>query len=323
MKRILVLILALGLAAGGFAQALSFSEFQSAFTSFADSLAGGLNLNSTLGNAWSDSYIGGFPHLGAGLLVGSTFAGQGATEELFSVFGETPPTGLEKLGVPVPAVGGSFKIGLPFIPLDIGLKGGLIPASTSASLESLTGVQAEYKNAGISLRYALVKERLLLPDVSLGLSANYLAGKIAAPVGSSQSLTYDDNTLTFTQPMLDLEWETKTLDATLQISKTLLFIRPYAGLGYTIGSSTVRGGLNSAMSYTPGSMSEEEFMAYLESQGYSFSSTGFLYEVTNTDPTFRVYGGVSMSLLLTLDAQVLYVPATKNLGAMLSARIQL
>lgn len=327
MKRNIAFAIALALLIGGaampaVAQTATFDEFKTAFVDFSDALAGTLNLNSTIGNSWSDGWIGGFPHFGAGLALGSTFAGKDASQALLSAIGQTLPSELENLGVPIPAVAATAKIGLPFLPVDVGLKAGIIPQSVGDKLEGLYGVKTDYKNVGISLRGALVKEKLLIPEISLGVSGNYLTGKVSAPVGTSQIITDGTNTLTFSQPNLALEWATKTLDINAQISKKILLIlTPYAGVGYTIGSSEVKGGLDSQMVYT--GPDEAAFIAALESQGYDVSSTGFLYSTTSKEPTFRVYGGLSLNILVALDLQMMYVPATKNLGGSLTARIQL
>ncbi|HRY73329.1 MAG TPA: hypothetical protein P5165_08900, partial [Spirochaetia bacterium] len=155
---------------------------------------------------------------------------------------------------------------------------------------------------------------LILPEIALGLSANYLSGGVAAPIGSSQTV----GTVTFSQPMLDLAWTTKTLDLTAQVSKKLLLIlTPYAGVGYTLGSSEVKGGVSSETNLTAGEIAD------LEAAGFEVGDTGFLYATTSKEPTFRIYGGLSLNILVALDLQMMYVPATKNLGGSLTARIQL
>jgi len=320
MKRIFAVFLALLLvAAGGAAQ--SFNGFQTAFSSFADAMAGSLNINSTVGDTWSTAYLGGFPHFGVGLTAGATFVDKATTESLFAALGKSAPAGLDKMGLPIPAAAATFKIGLPFIPLDIGLKAGIIPASVGDKLESLYGVQADYKNIGLSLRYALVKERLLVPAVSVGLSANYLKGSIRAPLGSSQTFTGPSGgSITYSEPKLDLEWVSKNIDITAQVSKKILFFTPYAGAGLTLGTSDVQGGVVATVTSNTLSAGEQ---ATLASEGYALTDQGFTYATTNTDPTFRVYGGFSLDILLVLDCQVMYVPATKNLGASVTARIQL
>ena len=319
MKRNIAFAIVIALILGGVAmpavaQTATFDEFKTAFVDFSDALAGTLNLNSTIGNTWSDGWIGGFPHFGAGLALGSTFAGKDASQALVSAIGQTQPSELENLGVPIPAVAATAQIGLPFLPVDVGLKAGIIPQSVGDKLEGLYGVKTDYKNVGISLRGAVLKEKLILPEIALGLSANYLSGSVAAPIGSSQTV----GTVTFSQPMLDLAWTTKTLDLTAQVSKKLLLIlTPYAGVGYTLGSSEVKGGVSSETNLNAGQISD------LEAAGFEVGDTGFLYSTTSKEPTFRIYGGLSLNILVALDLQMMYVPATKNLGGSLTARIQL
>jgi len=330
MKRSIVLLLALSLAGAG-ATAQTFEGFQTAFKSFADSMAGSLNINATVGDTWSSAYVGGFPHFGVGLAAGATFVDSTTTAALFSAIGQEMPAQLSSVGLPVPAAAATFKIGLPFIPLDIGLKAGLIPESVGSSLTSL-GVTADYKNVGLSLRYALLKEKLLVPAVSLGLSANYLQGSIKKAISGGQTMSFNDGSnnwvATMSDPTLDLWWETKSLDLTAQVSKKIVFFTPYAGAGFTVGNSTVKGGLDSTISVTEnGSPSTVEALrqAIINAGGTppEFGDSGFSYTATNSSPTFRVYGGFSLDILLVLDCQVMYVPATKNLGASVTARVQL
>ena len=284
-------------------------------------MAGSLNMNSTVGDTWSTAYVGGFPHFGVGLTGGATFVDKATTEKLFSTLGQSVPSGLDAVGIPIPAAAATFKIGLPFIPLDIGLKAGLIPESVGSSLSNLYGVTADYKNVGLSLRYALLKEKLLIPAVSVGLSANYLEGSVKAPLGSSQTFTGSntDSYVAYSSPKLDLEWVSKNVDITAQVSKKIIFFTPYAGAGLTLGTSKVKGGVLA----TVDNHLDASDQAALEAQGYSFTDQGFTYATTNNSPTFRVYGGFSLDILLVLDCQVMYVPATKNLGASVTARIQL
>ena len=58
--------------------------------------------------------------------------------------------------------------------------------------------------------------------------------------------------------------------------------------------------------------------------GPSIDSNGFTYTASETSPIFRVYGGFSLRILVVdLDAQAMYVPADKSLGATLTARVQI
>ncbi|MBP7096213.1 MAG: hypothetical protein KBC36_09010 [Spirochaetia bacterium] len=351
MKRFIALSLILALVAGGAFAQTTIDDFKAVFTDFTDSFASTLMLNSTIGNDWSDGYVGGFPHFGVGLVLGSTFTGEGTADPVFNLMGVAVPQELEQLGVPIPAVALVAKLGLPFLPIDIGVKAGVVTPEMATALEGAYGVAAAYKNVGASIRGRVLKEGVLLPELSLGVAGNYLTGDIssAIPGVTGQDVTYEPGdgsiwTVSLPAPKVAYAWETKTLDFTAQVSKNILFIRPYLGAGYTIGTSTVAGGLASD---TPtasegtttvydydgdgdldGQEDLDDLIYLAETSGASgvpdFSATGFLYSpLPVTDPGFRVYAGVSVSILVTLDLQLMYVPATEALGASISARLQL
>jgi len=327
MKRSIALVaIALTTAASAYSQA-TLQGFQNAFSSFTGDMASSLAVNSTIGSNWSDAYVGGFPHFGVGIASGAAFTAADGVKPLFDALGQTLPSGLDKLGLPFPAIGATFKIGLPFLPLDIGIKGGYIPPSVGASLKSLTGVTLDYKNIGIQLRYALVKQNILFPNVSIGAAYNYQQGSVKAPTGiPSQSLSYLAYNVTLASPDLNLGWTSNTFDFTAQVSKLLLFIVPYAGLGYSVGSSTVTGGLDSTITtnYPTGLAGLASYIQSLGGTAPDFGATGFAYSSTSTTPVFRLYGGFSLRIIiLDFDTQVMYVPSTKALGASLTTRVQL
>ena len=180
MKRsVAVIAIALTAAASAYSQA-SLQGFQTAFTTFAGDLAGSLAMSSTIGSTWSDAYVGGFPHLGAGVSVGTTFvSASGATSLFDAISPGSLPSQLTSLGIPLPVAVGTFKIGLPFLPLDIGVKGGYIPSSVGASILSSSGISVDYANIGLQVRYALLKQNLILPNISIGAAYNYQQGSIS------------------------------------------------------------------------------------------------------------------------------------------------
>jgi hypothetical protein len=342
MKRsIAIMAIALTAAAGAYSQIPSLEGFQTAFSGFTGDMAGSLALNSTIGSNWSDAYVGGFPHLGVGVTTGAAFASAASAKDLFDAMGASGlPDALKTLGVPIPAAVATLKIGLPFLPLDIGIKGGYIPSSLGDRLKSASGVGIDYSNIGIQVRYALVKQNLLLPNISIGASYNYQQGKVTAPtnIGAKDFnvTTYVGSTPTTTlisasDPALALGWKSNIFDVTAQVSKLLLFLVPYAGVGYSMGSSSVTGGVSSAVTTdyhgTPGGSngSISDLNAYFAQYGGpTIDNQGFTYSATANKPVLRVYGGISLRIIiLDIDTQAMYVPATKALGASVTARLQL
>ncbi|HRZ89421.1 MAG TPA: hypothetical protein P5117_08070, partial [Spirochaetia bacterium] len=250
-----------------------------------------------------------------------------SAEPLFAAAGETLPAELANLGIPIPAAALSFKIGLPFLNMDVGVKGGLIPDSASGVLSG-QGIEATYETLGINVRYAILKDRLMIPAVSIGASWNYLKGSIATGLGAGDT-TYTDGatySVTVSDPDLTLDWQANTFDFTLQASKNLLIFTPYVGAGFTIGVASTSGGMAATTTVadynTSGSNADE--IAALEAAGISVSDQGFSVSSEVTTPTIRIYGGTSINILiLKLDLMASYVPATQALGAQVMARIQL
>lgn len=336
MKRFILVLSALAiLAAGVWGQSVQFTDFQAAFQTFADDMAGVLAANSTVGNVWSQAYVGSFPRFGAGLALGANFVPADSAEPLFAAAGASLPSELSNLGIPIPAAALSFKIGLPFLNMDVGVKGGLIPDSAASALAS-NGVVATYETLGVNVRYAILKDRLMIPAVSIGASWNFLRGSAQTALGLgtqdfvyvvSGTPSYDGTyTITVTDPDVDLQWEANTFDFTLQVSKNLLTFTPYAGAGITIGSTSADGGMAAKVSVDKdGSAATPEEIAALEqAAGVTISDQGFLVSSESNAPTIRIYGGTSINILiLRLDLMASYVPAAQALGAQVMARIQL
>lgn len=295
MKRSIA-VLAMAVAVACAYSQTQLSAFKTAFEGFAGDMAGSLSVNSTIGSNWSDAYIGGFPHFGAGIVVGAAFVSPDTSKALFDAMGAPMPTALKGLGIPIPAAGATLKIGLPFLPMDVGIKGGYIPASVGKSL--IKDGSVDYSNIGIQLRYALVKQNIALPNVSVGVAYNYQKGSIKAPTGiPSQSLTYGAYTVVMPKPDLSLGWTSNTVDFTAQVSKKFIVFVPYAGAGLSVGKSSVTGGLNSTVSVTgPGGLSGLE--AAMGSAAPDFSSTGFSYTADENKALFRIYGGFSFRIIL-------------------------
>jgi len=334
MKRvILISMMVLAVAAGAWGQTLA--DFQSGFTVFSADMASTLSYNATVGNNWSDAYIGGFPHFGVGLAVGMTAVPASSIEAFFAAMDVTMPDSLKTFGLPVPATALSAKLGGLILPFDVGLKAMVLPSSV-ASVLSASGVTADYSLIGGNVRFAVLKENILLPDVSIGAGYNRLKGSVAMTFPTdTPSFTYFDgvtHTITATDPALALDWTTDSFDFTLQVSKSLLFLRPYAGLGYSMGKSSVSGGLKSTLTDYDGSTTTPitaaelaAINAALVADGQpTIAVDGIIFSAESTSPVLRVYGGLSFEILvIKLDTTVTYVPATKSLGASAMVRFQL
>ena len=352
MKRVIATISTLVCFSGLLtAQVLSPQNIKNLLSETTGEIAEVLNVNSTIGNQWSDSYVGNFPHLGVGLTVGITGTGMTPTFKnilnQFGIYNAIPAQAgqiLDQVGLPIPAAAATAKIGIPFLPMDIGVKYGIIPESLGAQLAG-SGIELAYDNLGIGARYAVIKETeaSIIPDVSVGFFWNSMHGNLKMKIADGQSVKYqtpnpsnpliqDTWVMALTSPKLDLDWKSTTYDSTAQISKRILWIvTPYVGAGYTIGSSTMTSGIATQLQVTKNGVAVDktsqfykDLVAFLTKQGLPVPQDKGFYEVqTNTEPTLRVYGGVSLNILVMLDVQAIYIPATGKLGGSINARVQL
>lgn len=337
MKKSLALGLIAVIAAIGAQAQTQLGTFKSAFDGLSTAMASSMALNSTLGSNWSDAYVGDFPHLGVGATVGLACMNASPITDLTSKLNIPLSSSITSIlstyGFPIPAVNASLKLGLPIIPLDIGVKVGYLPSSWTASMLSQYGMSVDYQSIGAQLRYALIKQDAgLLPNVSVGLAYNYLKGGIGLDTGmgsSSYTVPTDKSTATtisMSSPKMALSWSANTIDVTAQVSKKLLILVPYAGAGLTVGTSSVTSGLQStvATNYPGGLSALNQYLASNSAySGLQLSEAGILSTASSSTPVVRLYGGISLNILLVVDAQVVYVPSTKDLGASVMARLQL
>jgi len=222
------------------------------------------------------------------------------------------------------------RVGLPFLPFDVGAKLGMLTPEMS---ESLGGdVSADYMLAGLDLRFPIIKGGLVLPSLSVAAGYNYLSGGVNATVSNAGNLTDSVDisalipgaSIDFSDPDIRFQWQTHALDFRLQASKGLLIFTPYLGGGYTYGWSQAGGGVASQIGFT--GTTEQEVRDALDAAGYTFEldDDGFSILSDATGGSFRAFGGMSINLLiLKLDLNGQYNFTTQSLGGGLNVRIQI
>jgi len=213
------------------------------------------------------------------------------------------------------------RLGGFFLPFDVGVKFGFRPVvSGSGSLEM------DYLLVGGDVRYALLRGGAVLPAISVGVGFSHLSAGIGMGIGNT-AFEFDSPTGTHTlrvnDPRLGVNWSTTTLDFKAQISKSLLVVTPYLGVGASHGRSRVSYGVNATLETSDISM--DETREILKLYGINVDETGgFSSEVGVNGWSFRAFGGLSLNLLvLRLDFTLLYNARSGNFGATLGARIQI
>ncbi len=234
-------------------------------------------------NVYADAFIGKFlpsipPHFAAGI-----------NTNVMSLDISTLADAASELNIKIPD-----SAVLPFFTIDARIGGFFLPFDVGATFiktpkVSLFGMSADYFTIGADIRYALLEQTVLLPNVSLGVAYYHSEGFFSAKSGS--------NSIEFAQNM-------NMLSISAQVSKDILIITPFVGGRFTLVDAentykwnTAVAGLNGAGVYMP------EF--------------GDKYSV-------NVYGGVGVNLVfVTITPGVTYDVMNEIVGGTISARFQL
>ena len=331
MKRLIVVLMILFVASGAFAQ-YQFSDFQNAFHDFAGGVASALPLDSSVGLNWSDAYIGQLPHFGIGVTAGAATIPYSAVNKAIHAFGGVLPSNLSflsSIGIPLPAYTVDVRIGGFILPFDIGLKFGYLPPNAFSSSFS-----ADYLLVGGDIRYALLKDSGLSPGLSVGVGYTYMRGAVSLPgvlghsvtIASAQLPGGSTVNLGFTDPNLDFLWNTSVIDAKVQLSKTLLFITPYIGLGASYGISSAGGGMSAKMlvnGFAP-TQSQIDQINQATGSNYTLQNPGFAVKTSASGFSARAFGGFSFNIfVLKIGLGAEYEFLSGSMAGMANVRIQL
>lgn len=353
MKRALLVAILVLVAATGFSQIDQLKTIASGLQTFTNAMATSIPLNSTTGNIWSDAYIGQLiavpPHFGVGATAAITcipgdylntlttaISGAVSPEELGL------PSYLASFGVPIPAAVANARVGGFILPFDVGVKFGYLPDEAKALLSG-AGLNVSYLLAGADVRYALLNEKKNFIDLSVGVSLNYLSSTMTIPTkmgATDYTFVLPDSsthTLRMAEPQIYLGWSCLAADVTAQVSKRILFLTPYLGVGATFGRPSVTTGIQSALTYDGAAMTDAQMSALqtlydnLVTMGLpapvnpSTLKEGYLFQSDVSGGTdLRVYGGFSLDILVvSLDINALYSFIGKNYGANVGLRVQL
>jgi hypothetical protein len=317
---VLCLILFLVLALPGFSQDLG--SLQKGLGSITEDLGKDLILNSTLGLTWADSYIGQLigvpPHFGIGISLGFTPLNTDSLGDIFDAFNSDFDDNFGS-SLPLPAAAVEARFGGVGIPFDVGIK--ILPLPPIGA----NGTTFQYTMVGGDFRYAVLKDRGILPGVSVGVGLTYTAGEINHELSGLTSLNYGIDSITFgtANPDLNFYWKNTTLDFKAQVSKKFFIVTPYAGLGASYGWSTVGyevdGNVTVSNINNINAALKNAGLETIDASGGKFGS-----ESKFDGFAFRAFGGASLNLaVFRIDLAGLYDLVNQNWGANLGLRFQL
>lgn len=344
LKR-LTMVLAIGamLLAHGFAQTPDFNQFKFRVKQFVDNVAGNIPAAAAIGGTWSDAYIGQFlpsvpPHFGVGVTTGAIFVAKEPGNELASAFGVELPDLIKNFGLPLPVIAVDGRLGGIVLPFDVGLKIGFIPQFAS---DLLPDVNLEYFLLGFDVRYPILQENVVLPGLSIGLGYSYLNASARMKIGDpvvmnnvpyeSGGNNYFDGQLTLSAPELGVNWGASIIDLKAHLSKSLLILTPYVGLGASLAVGEVGAGYYSTLSlYRPtpnNTLTGQAAVDSIKATGFNdfdISPDGINDKSSVSGWGFRIYGGTSLNLLLIkVDLKALWNINTGAWGGDLGVRLQL
>jgi hypothetical protein len=298
----------------------SLGDIQKNVDNFSEKLALSLPFNAAMGLNWADAHIGQFlglpPHFGVGVSMGFTTIDGGSMGDLLHRFNIDLPIDIG--GYPIPGYAVEGRIGGFVLPFDVGLKFGYLPIKPE-------NLELDYFLIGGDVRYALLKETLVLPAISVGMGYNYLNGGLAIKIGEDRSFSYKDisggdQTLTLSAPKVGLLWETSGLDFKAQISKSFLVITPYLGIGLSHAWS--RAGYEVQTTLSGADL--DKIKKIMGNYGITdITANGLSSIVEITGWSGRLFGGLSFNLpLFKIDLTGMFNFADARYGVALGLRFQ-
>ncbi|TVR06005.1 MAG: hypothetical protein EA403_01225, partial [Spirochaetaceae bacterium] len=186
-------------------------------------------------------------------------------------------------------------------------------------------LKTEFLLVGGDVRYALMQQGLVRPNISVGVGFNHMRGQIL--VRDAVSADYrvitgpdEDNDFVEISPRGDafVEWTTNVIDFKAQVSKSFIILTPYAGLAASYGISNAGGGIRFRSNL------EQDDIDDLKAAGIDVDGRDIGVTSDANGWSFRAFGGTSINiLLLRLDLGLGYDLLGENFVGTVGTRIQL
>jgi hypothetical protein len=307
---------------------------------FTDNIAISLPFHSTLGNNWSDAYIGqlGDKHFrfGVGLSAGFTNVNYKAVNDMMKCFRFTLPFAdidrLTEIGLLIPAYTLDIRAGGFNFPVDFGIKASYIPPTVTGKI--IKEFYFDFKQIlfGMDARYSFINNKLIPVRFSAGIGINFMDGGIGADLARSTRFSFiyksADYIIAPTHAEAFLQWRTLNSEIKTQISFPFRFLTPYAGAGaifawtqtgYVISST----GLNISRDGANVNISDVTNVL-LDTYGLTgISNNGFETIKSFTSISARVFGGFSINIVyIRIDITGMYEIFSGNFGGTIGLRFQ-
>jgi opacity protein-like surface antigen len=321
-----------------FSQIINLVDVQTKTDILANSLSKSLPFNSTIGNNWSDAYIGQITerpyHFGFGVSAGATTVDFNVVRDMLKCFDLRLPfnnvDNLNNYGLPLPNYTVDVRFGGFNYPFDFGLKAEYLPQKLMGNIIEDFNFLFKQILFGMDIRYSFINNKLIPIKFSFGMGINFLDGGIIAdlPKGVEYSLNNSTTNYILTpteEAQAGIEWRTLNGELKAQFSFPFKFLTPYAGAG--ISYAWTQAGYKVT---TPElqidnrkltSDEEKQMRDRLEITG--ISEKGFETMISYRGISARVFGGASINLAyFRIDMTAMYEFINGNLGATIGLRFQ-
>jgi len=317
------------LGAGLFAQ--DAAALVSGFEGFSDDMAQTLPLASNIGLNWNDASMKGFPHFGVGITTGMVIIPSESFDTINQYIGLSAVQDLSEylgMGAPLPVYSIDARLGIPVLPMDVGVKLGVV----TPAMRDLAPVDFgfEYNLIGGDVRWTVMEGKAFFPELSFGVGYNHISGAIILDGPASQ--TIDVSALTGANPGdyveigtsdIILEWQSEVIDLKAQASMKVLMLNFSAGLGYSYGFSNAGGGFDAELLYNGTTALTPAQITMLSDAGLDVSGSGLSVLSEVEGGTLRAFGGMGVQLaIVKFDLGAIYGIESGTLGVSSNIRVQ-
>lgn len=215
MKKIVSILLILCL----FTTVFAFEKnvVEDGLTEFIEDLADSAPAASTMNNVWSDGYVGQLigipPHFGVGASAGAAKMDITGVKKAAKELGISAADDLDDDFV-LPIVSVEAVVGGLFFPFDI--SGSYMTVKEPVGLSGENSLKYKFDCFNLKIRFPILKQNLVLPNLSLGVGYSKVSGAFLADLANSTT-------------SFKTSFASEVYSADVQLSKSVIFLTPYVG----------------------------------------------------------------------------------------------
>ena len=286
MKKIFSILLVLFMLSTVFA--FEAEVVEEGLTEFVTGLAESAPAATTMSNVWADAYAGQLigipPHFGVGASAGISKLDISGIKKAANDLGIDSVDNLND-NLVLPVVGGIF------VPFD--LSASFFTMSNPIGISGENSLQYQFDSFNVKLRVPLLKQNVILPNLSLGVGYAYLKGEFLAGMKMADT-------------SVKTKFSTSVYSVDAQLSKSVIFLTPYVGARLLLSQSD----------------NTWEYSYYVG--GVFDNSNNGGYKTDGMDVSYQLFAGTSFNILVVkLNVNAAIDLKTKVWSAGVGAQVKL